>query len=99
MQHLGEKPRIEQMQYRMFHTADVLIHVHPVIRLFFIKRKPCIMRIGVAQIIPGGAHKGVHGIGFTLSRATAVRTGGMHKFRAFAQRRFSLAGKLYILRQ
>ena len=71
-QGFGEETRIEQMQNRVLDTADVLIDGHPVIDLFFGERFLIIQSIGIAQEIPAGADKGVHGVGFALSRTAAL---------------------------
>ena len=83
----------------MFHSADVLVYVHPVIYFFFAKRRFCILRITVAQEIPGGIQERVHGIQFSSGRLAADRTCGVHKGLACCQRRFTLACELYISRQ
>ena len=48
VEHLCDEARIEQVQHGMLDTADILIHRHPVIRRFFIKRESSVMRAGVA---------------------------------------------------
>ena len=67
------------MQDSVFHTADVLIHIHPVICFLFGKSSLVVQRIGITQIIPAGAHKGIHGVGFTTGRFTADRTSSVYK--------------------
>ena len=63
----------------MFYTADILVYIHPVVCVFLGKGFFVITRIGVTQIVPAGAHKGVHGICLPACRTAADRTGGIHK--------------------
>ena len=69
-----EKPRIKKMQDRMFHAANVLVHVHPIIEIFFIRRRHRSWRCK-ARKIPRTVHKSVHRICFTQRVLTTGRTG------------------------
>ena len=48
-----EESRIHQVQDRMFHSADVLVYVHPVFSLCRVERCLIVLRVAVAQEIPG----------------------------------------------
>ena len=76
---LCEKPRVEQMQDRMFDASDILIHRHPVIGLRRLHRKMRLVRGAVAKKVPGGIDECVHRVGFTPSRGAAFGTGCLHK--------------------
>ena len=67
------------MQDRMFNTADILVYRCPVIDGFLRKWKLVILRISVAQVVPGGAKESIHGISLTLSRFTANRANAIYK--------------------
>ena len=82
----GKKPRIEQMQNRMFDATDILIHRQPVIDHRGIGRVFFVPRIGETGEVPRGIDKGVHGIGFTPRRFLAVRTGDMFPMRMMIKR-------------
>ena len=93
----GKEARIEQMQNRMFHTADILIDVHPIACLRHICRCG---GIGgrEARIIPRGIHKSIHRVGlpaglFAASWAGAVAPSGV------AIQRVARNIKCHIIRQ
>ena len=94
-----EETGIHQMQNGMFHTADVLIHIHPVICLGFVKSFLLIFRITVSEEIPGRIQECIHGIHFSSCFFPASRADAFGKCLGSCQRRFSLAGKFNISRK
>ena len=74
MHRTGEKPRIKQVQNRVFNPADILVNIHPIIGLGGV----CWgfgMGRGKTRVIPRTIHKRVHRIGFA-PRGRATRGAG-----------------------
>ena len=91
MEHLGEETGVQEMQDSMLDTADVLVNRCPVVDFILGKGSLIIFRVGVAQVIPGGADKGVHGIRFALGIGTTLRTLAVDERFTRSQRRQSAA--------
>ena len=87
------------MQNGMLDAANVLVNRSPVIYLVLVKRQLVVMRVSVAEIIPGRTDKGIHGIGLTPCRLAALRAGAVHEGLALSQRRNRPLLELHILRQ
>ena len=83
----------------MFDTADVLVYIHPVISQFLIKRFFIVTSIGITKEIPRGIDECIHGIDFTTSFATTLRTSGFYEVFRCSQRWNSTCIKGYIFRQ
>ena len=69
----------------MLDAADVVIDGHPAIGGLAGEGQLGVVRIGIAQVIPAGAGKGVHGIGLALGWATADRAGGLVELLALGE--------------
>ena len=69
----------------MLDAADVVIDGHPTVGSLTGEGQLGVVRVGIAQVIPTGAGKGVHGIGLTLGRATADRAGGLVELLALGE--------------
>ena len=64
----GEKPRIEKMQNRMFNTANILVHWHPICRGG--QAKSVFMRwVGITQKIPRTLKKCIKRVLFAFGGA------------------------------
>ena len=85
-QRLGKEAAVEQVQNGVLDAADVVIDGHPTIGSLAGEGQLGVVRVGIAQVIPAGAGKGVHGIGLALGRATTDRTGGLVKVLALGKR-------------
>ena len=70
----------------MLDAADVVIDGHPTVGGFAGEGQLGVVRVGIAQVIPAGAGKGVHGIGLALGRAAADRAGGLVEVLALGKR-------------
>src|SRR3954468_1678835 len=77
-------------------TADVLVDGKPVGDFLGIVRRFSVVGIAIAIEIPGGVHKGIHGIGFAAGRTAAFRAGGIDEFGERSQRRAAFSGELGI---
>ena len=84
-QGLGKEATVEQVQNGVLDAADVVIDRHPTVGGFLGEGQLSVVRIGIAQVIPAGAGKGVHGIGLALGRATADRAGGLVELLALGE--------------
>src|SRR2546423_15717772 len=87
------------MQDRMFYAAYVLIDWEPVTNSARIKRRPVIVRIGVAEEIPRRINERIHCVGFPASRAAALRTFYIYELGHIRQGRLPLASEFHIFRQ
>ena len=94
-----EETSVQQVQDGVFYAADVLIHVHPVVRLFLVKRFLGIVGIAISQEIPGRIYKGIHGIEFANRLLATAWAGSLSKGLGSLQWRISLAGELHIGRK
>ena len=82
--HLGPKAGVEQMQYRVLNTANVLVHAaaaglatgvtHPISRARA-HHLLSVGRVAVAHVIPTRIDKGVHGVGLAPRSSPANRAG------------------------
>ena len=86
-----EETSVDQVHGGMLRAARVGIDRHPIVVLGWVKRSIIIIGAQVAQVVPAGAHEGVHGVGFTFGRLAALWTsgeapGGMQLERTFASR-------------
>ena len=83
--HLGPEARVEQVQDGVLDAADVLVHRHPVGGLC-VDHRGFGKFAGVARVVPGRVHEGVHGVGFTPRRLAALRARRGEKIKALVQR-------------
>ena len=88
----GEEARVQEVQNRVFDTADVLVDRAPVFRGFSRYHAFCELGRHVAEEIPARFHEGVHGVGFAFRRAAAAWAGGFVKLGHFCQRRTHAVG-------
>ena len=70
----------------MLDPAGVLVDRHPVVRELGIEWLLVVMRARVAQEVPGGVDECVHGVGFALCLASALRTRRAPELRIVSQR-------------
>ena len=82
------KPRIEQMQDRVLHAANVHVDREPFLALFRNQRVRG-MRRGIAEEVPGRTCPLRHGVGFAARRPSAFRTFHVHPFLDRRQRGFT----------
>ena len=83
---LGKEAAVEQVQDGVLDAADVVIDGHPTVGGFAGEGQLGVVWVGIAQVIPAGAGKGVHGIGLALGRAAADRAGGLVEVLALGKR-------------
>ena len=69
----------------MLNATNVVIYRHPTVHRLFGERKLGVVWIAVAQIVPAGTGKGVHGVSDALCGLSALRTGGLNKFLALSK--------------
>ena len=98
-QNLGEETGVQQVQNGVFHSTDILINRQPVGKRLLVEGSAVVARIRESGEIPGGLHKRIHCIGFTLRRSAATGTDGMYKRVKMRQRRASIGQRLRIQRQ
>ena len=60
------------MHDRVLHASHVDINRHPLLHLLNVERSTGVLRISKPQVIPGGVHKSVHRIYFSLVSHTLV---------------------------
>ena len=96
---LHEESRVEQVEDRMLDAAGVLIDRHPVVHLLLVERQRLVLRVGVAQEVPGRVDKGVHGVGLTTRRLAAFRAGGVEEKGRVQQRILAVRPKLDVVRE
>lgn len=82
---LGKETAVEQVQNGVLDAADVVIDGHPTVGGSLGEGQLGVVRVGIAQVVPAGAGKGVHGIGLALGRATADRAGGLVELLALGE--------------
>ena len=90
--HLGEEPRVEQVQDRVLDAPDVLVHRQPVVGDLARERLRVVVRVGVADVVPGRVDEGVHRVGLARGGSATARTvdddpvlGGRQRRAAFRQ--------------
>ena len=76
VQHLRKEAGVEQVQDRVLDPADVLVHRQPVVDEVPAERRLVVLRIRVAQVVPGRVDERVHRVGLALRRAAALRARG-----------------------
>ncbi len=76
-EHTGVEPGVEQVQNGVLDAPDVLVHGHPVGDPIRVQRPFFKIWAGVPVKVPGGLHKGVHGIRLPAGPAPAARAGGL----------------------
>ena len=87
------------MQDRVLHAADVLVDVHPVVRLFDVPAGLVVLVVAVAQLIPGRIEEGIHRVDFPLGRLAAARADRVDERLGRRDGRFALTGKDDVGRQ
>ncbi len=87
---------IQQMQDRVFDTADVLINRQPVVGALVDLAVGT--RAGVTRVVPARLHEGVEGVGLALGRTAALWAGGLAPFGIGLDRRLH-AGERDVFRQ
>ena len=97
MQELGIEPGIQQMEHCMLYAAN--IHINRQILVCFLSGYQLLIVVAVyiPQEIPGGTCPLRHGVGLTLCRTAALRTGAVYPLIDSCQRRFSGTGRLVTL--
>ena len=98
----GPEARVNQVQDRMFYSADVLVDAmisEPVACFLAVERSLIITGIGVAIEVPGRVDKRVHRVGFATGWTTAFRAGSVDEFRHVTQGRAPSQGDVHVFRQ
>ena len=78
LHHLGEEPRVEQVQDGVLDAADVLVDRHPVVGERARERLAVVVRVGVADEVPGRVDEGVHRVRLAPRRPAAARARRRH---------------------
>ena len=73
MQRLREEARVHQMQDRVLDPADVLVDRQPVVDHAAVERPVVVVRVGVAQEVPGRVDERVHRVRLALRRHRRTR--------------------------
>ena len=82
------------MQRSMLHPAVIPIHRAPICQSFLRRQGMIVVRIHIAEKIPGRAGPLRHGVGFSLGRAATARTGRIDPIRHIGKRTFPIVGRL-----
>ena len=69
----------------MLDATNVVIYRHPTVHRLFGERKLGVVWIAVAQIVPAGTGKSIHGISDAFCGLTALWTGGFDKLLALSK--------------
>ena len=94
----GPETGIQQMQYCVFHTADVLIDGEPVAHPL-VHHGVALVGAGIADVVPRRIDERIHRVRLSPRRPSADRTGGVDERRHLRQRRVPSAGELRDARQ
>ena len=94
IQELVPEAAVQQMQRGVLHAAVVPVDRRPVFERFLGGQRLVVVRVHIAQEVPGGACPLRHGVGLALCRAAAVRTGGVHPVGHVRQRGLAVVGRL-----
>ena len=78
MQELCPETRIQQMKNRMLNAADIHVNRQVLVSLFSGDKLFVIVRIHIAQEIPGGAGPLRHGVRLSLGCLSALRAGAVY---------------------
>src|SRR5207245_828571 len=97
--HLGPEARINKVQDGVRDSADVLVDLEPIRDFLAVERGIGILRVAVAIEIPGGIDEGVHGVGLSARRFSALRALYIHEFRHARQWRLPLQADVNVVRQ
>ena len=79
-QELDDKPRIEQVEYRVLHASYVLVDREPGVDQVGIERTPVVAGREVPEKVPARVHEGVHRIGVALRLPPAAGADGTDEF-------------------
>ncbi len=94
-----EEARVEQVQNRMLHPAGVLVYAviaEPVVHLFPLERLLRVLRVAVAQEVPGGIQEGIHGVHLPPGRFAAAGADSLGEDLGGGQGRFPPPGEDHI---
>ena len=94
-----EEAGVDQVHSGVLGAAGVGVYRHPVVVLGRVKRTLGVIRAEVAQVIPAGAHEGVHGVGFAFSGTTANWAGGEAPGGVQLERAFARGQPFYVIWQ
>ena len=97
VQELVPEPAVQQMQRGVLHAAVVPVHRAPVFQRLPAGQRVVVVRVHIAQEVPGRARPLGHGVRLPFGGAAAARAGGVHPFGMACQRAFAVAGGLKIL--
>ncbi len=102
-QHLGEKPRVQQVHHRVFDPADVLVDRHPVVRALEVEGGVFEPGRNVSQEVPRGVDERVHRVRLAGGRLATGRTrrlfplvGRIERVAGRVDERRQLDGKLVV---
>ena len=90
---------IQKVKGGVLHSSVVPVNRQPVFHSFFACQSLFVLRIGIADVIPGRTSPLRHGIGLTFCRSSAARAGGVDPVCHGSQRRLAVIGRhvaLYI---
>ena len=94
IQELVPEAAVQQMQRGVLHAAVIPIDRAPVFERFLGAQRLIVVRVHIAQEVPGRARPLGHGVGLALGRAAAVRTGGVDPVGHLGQRGLAVFGRL-----
>ncbi len=99
VQRLDEEARVQQVAGRVVDAADVLVDGHPVVDDPAVPGRLVVVRVAVAQEVPGRVDERVHRVGLPRRGLAALRTGDVHPLLVGGERRHALRPILLDLRQ
>ncbi len=90
VEHLREEARVEQVQDRVLDAADVLVDGQPAVDIAPLPGVVGVVRVDVADVVPGRAHERVHRVRLALRGPAALRARHVDPVRGRRQRRLAL---------
>ena len=99
VQKLCDKPRIQQVTARVLRAADVAIDGQQFVYCFSVERGFIVVRVGIAQEVPGRANEGIERIGLASRGLAALGTDRIDELIASCERRLAVGRKIDVVRQ
>lgn len=94
---LGEEPRIQKVHAGMLRAADILVHREHLVDDRRVPRHLGVFVVGIAQVVPRGAHEGVHRVRVALRIRAADRAFAVHKACVLGERRGAVRREVDII--
>ena len=94
VEELMPETAVQQVQRGVLHAAVIPVYLMPVVECFLGCKRFIVVRIHIAQEVPGGACPLRHGVRFAHGLAAALRARGVDPIGHLRERRFAVIGRL-----